>query len=277
MRKLILITVLISITLMACSLQPAAETGEEVAFTFQPTMNANGTISLSLALTGGTLNISRAGAEQTSVTIQTTVAAWQPVEKFEGEITSLTQSNRPTKGTPGDPAQTWQVSAGKAPLTLKLDGRDWAGKLDLTGVNSPSFLLIDSGSQSTIIFDEPGGKVSNLVIDTVRSNMTVLGLANASAEQVIIEAVFGNYRLDFSGKLRQDMQVAITPGFGVMRLEIPRTANVEITYNGRTRSINIQGEWTHGGGTTYRRDNPGALLKIIVNSDQADLAVALVD
>jgi hypothetical protein len=66
-------------------------------------------------------------------------------------------------------------------LDLQIDARAWEGSLDFKGVDLRSFQLADAGSQGVIRFDRLTGPVSELVIDSARSNLQVVGLLNTGA------------------------------------------------------------------------------------------------
>lgn len=256
---------------------PKSKVGQLQSFTYNPELNSVGQVDLTVIMAGGTLDFTPNNALTTSVNVQTNVQDWLPKQtNADGMV--IEQSNRPNNNwqqvdyTVND----WKVLTGEDPLDVKIDARIWKGILDLTGVNLQSFQLADLNSQSEIRFDNPSGIFDTLVIDSVRSNMKIFGLLNSGAKNVILKIPFGNYLVDFTGDLQQNMSAVITTGMGKTRIEIADSANVQVTYTGQTRKATIEGDWSRTEGTTYIHPNPGYLLDIVINSDQGDLEVVFV-
>lgn len=256
---------------------PKSKVGQLQSFVYNPELNSVGQVDLTVMMAGGTLDVTPNNALITSVNVQTNVQDWLPKQtNADGMV--IEQSNRPSNNwqqvdyTVND----WKVLTGEDPLDVKIDARIWKGTLDLTGVNLQSFQLADLNSQSEIRFDNPSGIFDTFVIDSVRSNMKIFGLLNSGAKNVILKIPFGNYLVDFTGDLQQNMSAVITTGMGKTRIEIANSANVQITYLGQTRKATIEGEWSRTEGTTYIHPNPGYLIDIVVNSDQGDLEVVIV-
>ena len=256
---------------------PESKVGQLQSFVYNPGLNSVGQVDLTIVMTGGTLDVTPNNALTTSVNVQTNILDWSPKQtNTDGMV--IEQSNRPKNNwqqvdyTVND----WNVLTGQNPLDLKIDAHIWKGILDLTGVNLQSFQLADVNSQSEIRFEKPGGPFDTFLIDSVRSNMKVMGLLNSGAKNMILKVPAGNYLLNFTGNLQQDMSAIITTGLGKTRIEIADSANVQITYKGLTRNSTIEGDWRLLEGTTFIHSNPGYLLDIVVNSDQGDLEVVIV-
>ena len=256
---------------------PKSKVGQLQSFVYNPELNSAGLVDLTIIMAGGTLEVNPNNSLTTSVNVQTNVQDWSPKQtNTDGMV--IEQSNRPNNNwqqvdyTVND----WKILMGQDPLDLKVDARIWKGVIDLTGLNLQSFQLADLNSQSEIRFDNPSGIFDTFVIDSVRSNMKIFGLLNSGAKNVILKIPFGNYLVDFTGDLQQNMSAVITTGMGKTRIEIADSANVQITYTGQTRKATIEGDWSRTEGTTYIHPNPGYLLDIVVNSDQGDLEVVIV-
>ncbi|MBA3075773.1 MAG: hypothetical protein FP831_19430 [Anaerolineae bacterium] len=256
---------------------PISKVGQLQAHIYNPVLNSAGQVDLTVIMAGGKLSVTPNNALTTSVNVQSNVQDWTPQQSAADGIV-IEQSSRPKNNWQQVDyiVNDWQVLPGQNPLDLKIDARIWSGTLDLTGVNLQSFQLADLNSQSEIRFDNPSVLFDTFVIDSVRSNMKIFGLLNSGAKNVIFTIPFGNYLVDFTGDLQQDMSAAITTGMGKTRIEIADTANVQITYLGQTRNATIEGNWSRTEGTTYIHSNPGYLLDIVINSDQGDLEVVLV-
>ena len=257
---------------------PKSKVGSLQSITANPTPNSKGVVDLTLIMTGGSFNLSSSGSSESSVNIETNIQDWVPQQTATGEGYRIEQPNRPRNNWQkvDYTVNNWRINAGQNPMDLKIDARIWDGEIDLTGVDLRSFQLADLNSNSTIRFDKPTKLYDTFLIDSVRSKMNVYGLLNSGAKNVILKVPFGNYLLDFSGQLQQDMSAVITTGFGKTRIEIADSANVQITYTGQTRKATIEGDWSQGEGTTFIHSNPGYLLDIVVNSDQGDLEVVVV-
>jgi len=256
---------------------PKSKVGQLQSFVYNPELNSAGLVDLTIIMAGGTLEVNPNNSLTTSVNVQTNVQDWSPKQtNTDGMV--IEQSNRPNNNwqqvdyTVND----WKILMGQDPLDLKVDARIWKGVIDLTGLNLQSFQLADLNSQSEIRFDNPTGIFDTFVIDSVRSNMKIFGLLNSGAKNVILKIPFGNYLVDFTGDLQQNMSAVITTGMGKTRIEIADSANVQITYTGQTRKATIEGDWSRTEGTTFIHPNPGYLLDIVVNSDQGDLEVVIV-
>lgn len=257
---------------------PKSKVGSLQSITTDPTPNSKGIVDLTLIMSGGSLNLSSSGSSATSVEIETNVRDWLPHQTTTAEGLRVEQLNRPRDNWQkvDYTVNNWLINAWQDPMDLKIDARIWDGELNLSGIDLRSFQLADLNSQSVIRFDQPGNLFDTFVIDSVRSNMKLLGILNSGAKNVILKVPFGNYLLDFSGKLQQDMSAVITTGMGKTRIEIADSANVQITYTGQTRKATIEGDWSRIEGTTYVHPNPGYLLDIVVNSDQGDLEVVII-
>lgn len=257
---------------------PRSEVGELQSVDFEVAPNNKGIVDMTLLMAGGSLNLSAADSINTSISVKTNYQDWLPIETVTDTGFRIEQLVRPSNNwRPVDYiTNDWVIGTGSAPIDLKIDARIWDGELDLSGVNLAGFQLADLGSHSVIRFTQPATTFDTLIIDSLRSNMKVYGLLNSGARNAILKVPFGNYQLDFSGDLQEDMSAVITTGLGKTRIEISETVNVRITYTGQTRKSTIEGDWTRLEGTTYVRANPGNLLDIVVNSDQGDLEVVIV-
>jgi ribosomal silencing factor RsfS len=222
--------------------------------------------------------LSSSGSPESSVNIETNVQDWIPQQTTTEDGYRIEQPNRPRNNWQkvDYTVNNWRINAGQDPIDLKIDARIWDGELDLSGIDLRSFQLADLNSQSVIRFDHPANLFDTFVIDSVRSNMKVHSILNSGAKNVILKVPAGNYLLDFSGKLQQNMSAVITTGMGKTRIEIADSANVQITYSGQTRKATIEDDWSLVEGTTYVHSNPGYLLDIVINSDQGDLEVVIV-
>lgn len=253
--------------------------GPMQSFEYQIDPGQEETSDLTLIKTGGTLNLASSGSSTSSINIDTNIDDWVPVVISNPGQLKIEQPNRPERNWQGaDYAiNDWQIDAGYENLDLKIDARIWKGVINLSGLNLSSFQLADLKSSSIIRIDNPTSVFNTFTVDSVQSDMKIIGLLNAGAKNVIIKAPFGDYLIDFSGELQQDMSVVITTGFGATRLEIPKNVNAQITYLAQSRKTTIEGDWKFVEGTTYVNPNPGYLLDIVVNSDQGDRQVVLVE
>jgi hypothetical protein len=258
---------------------PRSAVGELQSVGFEVTPNYKGIVDMTLLMAGGTLNLSAANSNTTSVSVKTNYQDWLPIETVTDTGYRIEQPVRPSNNwQPVDYiTNDWVISTGSTPIDLKIDARIWDGELDLSGINLTGFQLADLDSHSMIRFTQPTTTFDTMIIDSLRSNMKVYGLLNSGARNAILKVPFGNYLLDFSGDLQEDMSAVITTGLGKTRIEISDTVNVRITYTGQTRKSTIEGDWIRLEGTTYVRTNPGNLLDIVVNSDQGDLEVVIVN
>jgi len=275
MNRILISGLIGTLLVAACTPAPVSQVK---SYTYRLPSNPAEGSDLTLLMAGGTLDIAPSASPETILYIQTNRADWVPIAHTDAGATTLEQPNRPPSTWQRVPEviNDWRLAAGSEPLDLKIDARMWEGSLDFTGVDLHSFQLADAGSQGVIRFGRPSGLVSRFVIDSARSNLQVYGLLNTGAEEAAITGAAGHYLLDFSGDLQRDMQVEVTTGLGVMRVEIDAAVNARITYRGMTRKTTIQGKWISEDGA-YIHPNPGYLLDLAINSDQGDLEVVLVE
>ena len=105
--------------------------------------------------------------------------------------------------------------------------------------------ISDGASKTSVTFNEPNPvKMERLEYHTGASEVNLIGLGNAHVKEIEFNGGAGSYKLDFSGELKNDMNVRISAGMSDLTLTIPSDAHAIITINGGLSNINANGTWT---------------------------------
>jgi len=169
----------------------------------------------------------------------------------------------------------WELRLGNAPLKLEIESEGMNGEINLSGIAIQDLVIRERGSLYKLVISEPNpARLDKIVYQTNASQAELIGLGNSQAAEFVFEGIGGIYSLDFSGPLRQDMNVHITYGLGSLTLVIPAETNATITLLGNYRHLSGQGDW-NSAGNIYTTGSDGPLLNIIVEMDLGGLAFVM--
>src|SRR3990172_10839565 len=84
---------------------------------------------------------------------------------------------------------------------------------------------------------------------TRASPVKIYGIGNANTSQFTFDGGAGDYTLDFSGTLKQDLAVNVTSGVSKIEIIIPENVPARITISGGLNNISPSGTWSITGNT----------------------------
>jgi hypothetical protein len=96
----------------------------------------------------------------------------------------------------------------------------------------------------------------NLTLGTAPMELTVnagaararlAGLADLNASEITFNGGAGDFVLDFSGSLRQDMEVTVSAGAAQIDIAVPSGTAAELTFEGALTDIDRHGDWEKSG------------------------------
>jgi hypothetical protein len=108
-----------------------------------------------------------------------------------------------------------------------------------------------------------GSAPMTLTVNAGAARTKLIRLADLRVEQMTLNGGAGEFRLEFSGELRQDMQVAINCGAASVTLVVPEGVPAELTFEGALTNIDLKGEWDKSG-DRYFQNGDGAKITILV-------------
>jgi hypothetical protein len=117
----------------------------------------------------------------------------------------------------------WSLKLSDAvPISFDLKLGVGKGLFDLSGLQVKDFNLSTGATDVHLGFDEPNkSKIENLSIESGLSKFEGSNLCNANFKHLRFQGGVGTYRLDFGGKLSNEVDVDISLGMGLMTLYIP--------------------------------------------------------
>jgi hypothetical protein len=95
-------------------------------------------------------------------------------------------------------------------------------------------------------------------------------LADLSASDITLRGGAGDFRLDFGGDLRQDMQVSIDAGAAQVTIVVPEGTAAELTFQGAITDIDTGGAWQKSG-SKYILEGEGPRITFTVRMGVGDL------
>ncbi|MCX8025652.1 MAG: toast rack family protein [Thermanaerothrix sp.] len=272
-RSLILLTGLLLITSLACSITvnlpnlrvPTVQVTTPSALTIDEPVPTGATqpIRLRLEMGMGELRHQAGCKGLLEGSIRYNVPEWEP-QILRGE-NALTLTQRQTEGQlafPKDTINEWDLKLGNYPLDLSINAGAYKGELDLSGVPLTRLQISDGASEARVVFNTPNPlPMEQLRYRTGASKVELVGLSNANATEIIFEGGTGAYTLDFSGELSQDTHVQIKSGVSQVVLIIPQEIPARVEITGGLNNITPQGTWSIRDGI-YEKSGSGARLLI---------------
>jgi hypothetical protein len=102
----------------------------------------------------------------------------------------------------------WDFKLGEAPMELEISAGGYKGEFELGGIPLHELRIAEGAAKTELSFSEPNPvEMDVLRYDTGASQATLTGLANANFREMEFRSGAGDYRLDFSGELKQDAEV----------------------------------------------------------------------
>jgi hypothetical protein len=256
-----------------CAVQKAPPSSFSFEETFDPSQNAK----VNIVMGSGSLNVFAGKDNRVVATIQNNTTNWQPALERSGEALSITQGDisgivkLPSAGEIND----WSIQLSNTPTDLFIEGTGYYGNLNLSNTNLSTLRILDSRSDTTIIYEQPNPTPLDLIeIGSAGSTFEFIGIANANFDQMNFRGVGGNYTLNFSGALQRDAQAAIIAGLGTMQVLIPKDLAASVTVSGNPSRFEVKGPWKTEK-NVYRNDVPGEKLLLDIKMDLGALVLIL--
>jgi hypothetical protein len=237
-----------------------------------------GDVSLEIAFGLGELTISP-GAEEGLVqgTATYNVAEFKPKVVIEANSIRLQQGERELTGLPTfgkDMVMEWDLSLSDDPMELVINGGANKTSAELGGLSFTKLVINQGAADSQVTFSELNQiKMESMEVNAGAANLDLIGLANSNiTDQFIFKGGAGNYTLDFSGALQQDMQVTIEAGLGNVIIIIPDGVPANLTMQGALSNVNTSGGWEKIG-NEYTQEGSGfqITLKVTMGAGNVDL------
>jgi hypothetical protein len=270
--------VLIAVVLLGCSFTvnvPSIDTSATQTFAVsqsKPIDYDHGDIQLEMG--GGRLNITGGSDQWLSGTVKYNVSSWEPTLSLLNNQMILTQEHSQNLGLPdGNIVNDWTLQMGDTPTSLEISAGAYTGTLDFSGVPLTNLEINDGASKATVRFDSLNPAImQRFVYKTGASSVELLGLANANTDLLTFSSGAGDYTLDFSGQLTQDMNVKISSGLSQVKIVIPQGTSATININGGLSNVETHGTWTVNG-TQYQTSGSGPTLTIDVEMAVGNLVL----
>jgi len=105
------------------------------------------------------------------------------------------------------------------------------GDFNLSGLDVKDFTLSTGASDVSLAFDDENrGQIENLSIESGVSKFDARNLANANFRRFHFQGGMGSYTLDFGGKLKNEVDVDIEVGLGLVTILIPSEIGAKVIY-----------------------------------------------
>ena len=165
----------------------------------------------------------------------------------------------------------WNLQLGDTPMNLTINSGAYKGDIDLGALSLQSLEVSDGAAEVDLRFSELNHeKMDILRYQTGASKVSLRGLANANTDQMIFKGGAGEYTLDFSGNLQQDLDVNIDAGMSSLEVIVPQGVPVKLFYDGGLANVNLSGDWQQSG-TEYYQDGSGPSITIDINLGAGNL------
>jgi len=167
----------------------------------------------------------------------------------------------------------WDLKLGDTSMELEINAGAYEGRFDLGGLALTGLVIIDGASDVELEFSAPNPTEMPIFrYETGASAVKLTGLANANFSTLFFNGGAGDYRLDFSGDLQQDMTARVETGFADLTLVIPEDVNARLTVEGAAVNINPSSGWGQSD-HTYTQDGSGPTLRIIVKMTAGNVTI----
>jgi len=105
------------------------------------------------------------------------------------------------------------------------------GEFDLSGLQVKDFNLSSGACEVDLTFDQPNkSSIDNISIESGVSKFTGRNLGNANFKRLKFQGGVGAYTLDFSGALKNEVDVDVDVGVGLLTIIIPNDVGAKIFY-----------------------------------------------
>ena len=282
-RKMIFLAILIlALASLACSVNINLPDMQVVT---GPTETENINVPLptdTQAITDVTLNFAagtlklQPGAESALVegTATYNVADLKPIVTTTNGNILIETGNFDLKGFPKlnqDVINNWELKLGTSPMRLVINAGAYQGDYELGGLSLERLQIEDGAAQVDVNFSTPNlVEMSSLQYSTGASQVSLKGLANANTTDMTFRGGAGEYTLDFSGELRNDMTVNVESGVSSVTIIVPEGVNAQVISDGGFMTVNTSGNWKQNG-NNYQLSGSGNTITINVKMGAGNL------
>jgi hypothetical protein len=143
------------------------------------------------------------------------------------------------------------------PISFDIELGLGEGDIDMSGLNVKDFDLSTGASSVRLAFNEPNRNViENMTIEAGLSKFRAMGLGNANFKHLRFEGGVGRYSLDFSGALKNEVDVDAEVGLGTLTITIPSNIGARIIYEKNwICEFDSDPEFVRQSDTEYQTDN----------------------
>jgi hypothetical protein len=167
----------------------------------------------------------------------------------------------------------WDLMLGDTPMDLEINAGAYKGRYEFGGLALTSLTIKDGASDVQVSFSESNPtEMSVFRYETGASNVELTGLANANFETLFFNGGAGDYTLDFSGELGQEVTARVETGFGDLTLVIPEDLDARVTVEGAAVNVTHSSGWGQNN-STYTQDGSGPTLTIIVKMGAGNVTI----
>jgi len=274
-RKMILLAIMtLALVSLACSINinlPAqAKTGptvtDKISVPFLADQQAIADVTLNFG--AGKLNI-QPGSENELIngTATYNVVDFKPKVTIDSNNINIEQGNIHINGIPyinQNIVNEWDLSLGNRPISLVIKAGAYTGTYELGGLLLHRLDVTDGAASVHLSFSKPNqGEMVAFNYTTGASDVTLEGLANANPTDMTFHSGAGTYSLDFSGQLKQDMNVSIESGVSTVKIIVPRGMAASLTNNSALVSVTTCGGCEQNG-NNYQLAGSGNKISIEV-------------
>jgi hypothetical protein len=161
------------------------------------------------------------------------------------------------------------------PMDLVINGGASQVNVDLGGLSLASLAINQGAAESRFTFSEPNQvEMSRLEINAGAANLNLFSLANANVgEEISFKGGAGNYTLDLSGELTQDLLVTIDAGLANINVIVPDDVPATLTLEGALTNVNTAGTWSRSGDTySISGSGPQITIEVTMGAGNLDLS-----
>jgi hypothetical protein len=193
------------------------------------------------------------------------VPDFKPTVTIESDNIRIKQGDLDFTGIPTinrDIVNDWKLSLGNSPMSLVIKAGAYQGDFELGGLSIERLEITDGAATVNVNFSTPNQiQMSSLLYTTGASQVTVKGLANANTTDMTFRSGAGEYILDFSGELQNNMDVSIESGVSSITVVVPKGVSAQLTSDSNLVSINTSGGWQQNG-NIYELQGSGYTITI---------------
>ena len=174
--------------------------------------------------------------------------------------------------TRDDIKNRWDLTLGDIPLELVINTDKADGEVELGGLSVVD-LIVHQGAAThfEMSFSEPNQvEMETFQFKGGATIATLTGLANTRAAEIDFEFGAGDYTLDFSGELQNDIEVTLGSGLSAVTILVPEDVAARLAVNGELTNIDVRGAWQRSG-DDYVLPGKGYEITIDVKMDSGSL------